>query len=352
MTMTVRISHWMLAAAASASLMGSRAEAPPTPALPPFAEVFSLLQSHLADSSEAELNRAAVAGLLQQLRSRVTLVTNASAPGESKTELLTRTNVLENAYGYLRVGNVAPGLSNELVLVYEQWRASHRLKGLIFDLRYASGQDYAAAAAAADLFFNTEQPLLQWGQSTVRSTAKNQAIDLPLVLLVNGETTGAAEALAATLRKRDGALLLGSPTAGQAYLFQDFPLSNGQALRVATDSVVAGDGEKLSDTGLTPDILIAVKPEDEKTYFEDPYKVLPRPFAQSTRASQDPLLASTNRFRRPRPNEAELVRKQLGLEDAPFNPHATLVVSPVISDPALSRALDLLKGLALAVQRR
>ena len=34
---------------------------------------------------------------------------------------------------------------------------------------------------------------------------------------------------------------------------------------------------------MVPDIRIAVNPEDEKAYFEDPYKVLAKPFAQAAK---------------------------------------------------------------------
>ena len=53
-------------------------------------------------------------------------------------------------------------------------------------------------------------------------------------MLVNGETRGAAEALAAALHQAGAGLIIGSPTAGAATSFKEFPLSNGERLRVAT----------------------------------------------------------------------------------------------------------------------
>ena len=44
------------------------------------------------------------------------------------------------------------------------------------------------------------------------------------MVLVNGETTGAAEALAAALREADAGLIIGNPTAGLAMTTMDFPL--------------------------------------------------------------------------------------------------------------------------------
>jgi hypothetical protein len=104
-----------------------------------------------------------------------------------------------------------------------------------------------------------------------------------------------------------------------------------------------------------PDIQISVNRKDERAFFEDPYRLPAKPFAQAARAGTNDLASgqSTNRTRR-RLNEAELVRMQrdgVDLESesmvAPSTP-----AGPVITDPALSRALDLLKGLALAYKRR
>jgi Peptidase family S41 len=331
------------------------AEALSLPA-PPLAEVYSLVRSNLTGETEAELNRAAVLGFLNQLQTRVTLVTNGVAVSDAPAvPLVSKTAVFDRAYAFARVGRVGPGLSNEVAKAYDQLRATNKLKGIIVDLRFALGQDYLAAGQTADLFFKTEQPLLQWGDTTIRSTAKSTAIDLPLVILINHDTSGAAEALAAALRQADGSLIIGSPSAGHAYLFKEFLLSNGQLLRVASGEMANGSGQPLPRTGLEPDIRITVNPQDEKAFFEDPFKMLAKPFAQAAKPGTNDLalIQGTNHARR-RMNEAELVRMQrdgVDLEAEPLPWGTAPATGPVITDPALSRGLDLLKGLTLAFKR-
>jgi hypothetical protein len=326
-------------------------------AAPPFSAVYNLVRSNMSGVSESELNQAAVVGFLAQLQGRATLATNGTAETDlSAIPLVSKAAVFDNAYALVRIGRVGPGLSNEVAKAYDQLRATNKLKGMVVDLRYSVGQDYPAAADTAALFFKLEQPLLQWGDTTARSSAKNTAIELPLIVLINHDTTGAAEALAAALRQVDGSLIIGSPSAGHAYLYKEFTLGDGQVLRVATDSIATGHGQTLSTNGLTPDILIAVNPEDEKAYFQDPYRILPKPFAQAAKPGTNDLssMQSTNRTRR-RLNEAELVRMQrdgLDLETEAAMAGPAQPSGPVLTDPALARALDLLKGLALAAKRR
>ncbi len=331
-----------------------RAADAPGSGWPPFAEVYGVLRSNLVGTSESELNGAAVSGLLSQLADKAILVTNSAAAPEAGTvALLAKSTAFDKHFAHVQVSKVAAGLADQIRSGYTQLASTNPLKGVVLDLRFAAGTDYAAAAAAADLFVPGEQPLLNWGSSTARSSGKPMAADLPLVLLINRETVGAAEALAEALRETVGALIIGSPSAGRAYTFQEHPLSNGATLRVASGVVTAGRDRKLEGAGLQPDIRIAVKPEDEKAYFDDPYAVLAKPFAQSARAGTNDLSSLMNRSRRR--NEADLVRMQregIDLEVEPASVRPPEPTEPVVNDPALSRALDLLKGLALAAKRQ
>src|SRR5947209_20619193 len=99
---------------------------------------------------------------------------------------------------------------------------TNRLNGVVLDLRYAEGHDYSAAADTADVFLKREHPLLDWGNGVVRSKEKEDAIAAPVAVLVDHETVGAAEALAAILRETGAGLVLGSKTAGRACIEHEY----------------------------------------------------------------------------------------------------------------------------------
>lgn len=324
-----------------------------TNALPHFQELFRLLRANLPNATDDDLNRAAVQGLLNQFYPRVILATNAAA-AHPEGLLLSQTTVYDRAYGYLRVARVATGLADQIKSACEKIAATNRLKGVVLDLRFADGQDYAAAANAADRFLTREQPLLDWEEGSARSTAKTDAIQMPVTVLVNPQTGGAAEALAAALRETDAAVLIGSRTAGQAQVFKQFDLSNGQRLRIATGQVKVGNGKLLTGAGVAPDIEVPVSGEDEKAYFADAFKLLSRPAARSRATNTVAAAGSTNRTSRRRLNEAELVRIQReGLSPDEQELAASVARTdedgsePIVRDPVLARALDLLKGIAI-----
>ncbi|HVV02441.1 MAG TPA: S41 family peptidase, partial [Verrucomicrobiae bacterium] len=184
------------------------------------------------------------------------------------------------------------------------------------------------------------------------STQKTNAIRLPVAALVNGETSYASEALAALLRDTGSGLIIGSRTAGRAMITKDFKLSNGDELRIATAPIQVGSAGALSSEGLKPDIEVSVSPEYERQYYADAFKVINAPAVASAEGAvtNQGEINATNQARRPIFNEAELVReRKQGIEgeQASAPPPPSEPQQPVVHDPALARAFDLLKGLAV-----
>ena len=262
---------------------------------------------------------------------------------------------LDKEVAYLRVRRVDAGLAESLRGAYNQLSITNKLKGLVLDLRYADGDDYAVAAATADLFQARQRKLLDWGNGIVESKDKSNAITVPVAILVNHETSGAAEALAAVLRETGAGLILGSTTAGRAMVMRDFPLKNGQLLRIATTPVKLGDGSSLTIAGLKPDIEVTVNAEDERLFYADAYANPARTNELATGG-----LSLTNETDETNPStrelritEADLVREKR--EGITADEDVTTIRNeekekPVIREPSLARAVDLLKGLAVVRQ--
>jgi hypothetical protein len=320
-----------------------------------FQEIYDLIRTNLVGLSEADLDKAAARGLVEALEPNVSLITNSTST-DAPAPLVTKSSVFENDLGYIRVGRVAEGLAQAVREAEKRLNPSNKLAGIVLDLRYAKGTDYAAAAALADIFQTKERPLLDWGEGIARAKEKKDALTLPTAVLVNRQTTGAAEALAAVLRETGAGLLFGSKTAGGAMVGREFTLKNGDKLRIATSPVKLGDATALSTQGLTPDIAVPVNPQEEKAYFEDPYKDTGRSnlLASSSFLSTNQAGLTNRPTRRPRFSEAELVRER---RDG-LNPDGRPAVikdeieKPLVQDPVLARALDVLKGLAVVRNSR
>jgi len=317
-----------------------------------FQEIFSLVSSNLPSANATELSRAAALGFVNQLQPQVQLI----SPDDMNPVKVaaTKGTVVENAYAVIRLPALDGPVAAEFRQAFQGLGSSNKLKGVVLDLRFCTGRDYKAATAIADQFLSTAQPLFTAGGTNIESTVKSDAITLPIALLVNQQTSGASELLAALLRHTAGAVVIGSRTAGGARIFQDYTLSTGQKLRIAKADLELPNGQSLSAKGITPDITIQVPPDEERAFMEDPYKSLAQAYGRNsksggTNAATSAVIA-TNRAMRRNFNEAELVRRHRegldmqGLTARIEDDRATL------GDPALGRAIDFLKGLAVVQQ--
>jgi hypothetical protein len=210
---------------------------------------------------------------------------------ESTNGALVRASVLESNVLYLRIGNVTKNLPEEIQSAQTALTVTNKLAGTVLDLRFADGDDSAAAAATADLF---------------------AAKKLPLTILVNDKTHGAAAALATDLREARDGLVLGGAV-----------------------------------VDLKPDIAVNVKITDEKKYLENPYAALAQ--------SETNAAADTNHFGAfiDHTTEADLVREKIkdGEQDDDSEPAKPVEPQkPYIHDPVLARAVDLIKALAAVRQ--
>jgi hypothetical protein len=129
-------------------------------------------------------------------------------------------------------------------------------------------------------------------------------------------------------------------------------LSNGQVLRVATQAIELGSGARLSGP-VKPDIDIQVSLEEERAYYANAFADFSKTNLPTDSEGTNSVSATNRTSRRNRFNEADLVREHnlrsrgeggLAVERPPQ--------APVVNDPVLARALDVLKGLAVVRQSK
>ncbi len=320
---------------------------------PDFKEIYELLRANLPGATDASLNRAAVTGLLSQFPGKVELTAGAADGTEPATgqAALDKAIIIEKNVAYLRVSRVDAGLAAELAAAGRSLTASNTIAGVVLDLRFAGGEDSAAARETAGLLSDKKV---------------SHPFDGPLVILVNGGTHGAAETLAAALRSAGAGLTIGSPTTGATVSFKEFVLKDGERLLIST-APVKTDGKTPVADGLKPDVAVTVNADDERAFWQNPYGTL----AQGTntaRGASNSFLPFVDRI-----TEADLVRQKQkdgklnnlpaaagpvkvparksndnnGDEYDSASTRAAPPPKPVLRDPVLVRAVDLVKGLAV-----
>ncbi|MFO8024884.1 S41 family peptidase [Thiohalophilus sp.] len=137
-------------------------------------------------------------------------------------------------------------------------------RALILDLRDNHGGVLDVAVQLADLFVAEGTLLSLRGrveseQTRYMAQPRSQILeqDLPLMVLINGETTAGAESIAAALQDHRRALLVGHRSRGAGRLYSVFKLPDQRALKLAIGHLYRPAGAAIAPNGVVPDICVS-----------------------------------------------------------------------------------------------
>jgi carboxyl-terminal processing protease len=134
-------------------------------------------------------------------------------------------------------------------------------------------------------------------QDRVFSSDRDPTFQGLIMVLADGDTSGAAEAVASALRFYDKALVIGQPTAGRAAEYSDLPLPGGKILRVAVAEAVSPEGRSLFPDGIRPDLPVEMQAANKRQIFQLSAEKGMGPFlyeAGRPHMNEAALLAGTN----------------------------------------------------------
>jgi carboxyl-terminal processing protease len=169
---------------------------------------------------------------------------------------------------HVRLAGLARGTAQEMREVLARLQGGAPLGGLLLDLRWCPGGYLDEAVDTARLFLPTDGTITtvksrQRDDVVYRCTRDGAAGDFPVVVLVNGATSGGAELIAAALKDHGRAAVAGQRTLGKASvqspLYVGVP---GVALKLTTGTFVRPSGKNLhrfpdskpgDDWGVRPD---------------------------------------------------------------------------------------------------
>jgi carboxyl-terminal processing protease len=163
---------------------------------------------------------------------------------------------------YVRINELTPEAADEVAESCLAWMGEGS-GGIILDLRSAGGTNVEAAVKIASPITESNRPLFTYRDGddqelAVYKSEPSAQLKVPLMLLVNDRTRGAAEVLVATLAGIGrGAMLIGEGSAGDPLIRQQVEMSNGTYIRLATRRLVISNGEVYSGRqAVQPDIRV------------------------------------------------------------------------------------------------
>lgn len=167
--------------------------------------------------------------------------------------------------GYIKLNQFHTLSAQEMADSLNTLLGENNIQGLILDLRDNGGGEFQASITIASLFLENGQEVVSvadsYGNETVHQ-ATGQSVDIPLVVLVNGNSASASEILAGALQDNKRALLVGEQTFGKGLVQTIFQLPDGGALQLTTQKYFTPNGTDINKIGITPDYIVEA-PEDD-----------------------------------------------------------------------------------------
>jgi len=141
-----------------------------------------------------------------------------------------------------------------------------RATGLVLDLRDTAGGQVEAVPAMASLFLDPGSVIahiesrVPGTPPTLTTVSAPMRWSRPVALLVNHGTTSAAEVLAGGLQDTRRAVVVGSPTFGDAATQTAIPLTDGSTLSLTTARYLTPQHHPITGHGIAPDVAPSARP--------------------------------------------------------------------------------------------
>lgn len=170
-------------------------------------------------------------------------------PAEVSLPTVDRAFLFSPDIGYIHLSGFEQKTPEEFIQALNRLKAA-KLKGLLLDLRDNHGGMIDTAVDSASLFLKPGLLVLTVKgravpEKSYRTTELSEHFDMPLIVLVNGDTASAAEILAAALEEHDRALIVGEPTYGKGVVDTLMPLSEKSGLALITAQYFTPSGRSI-----------------------------------------------------------------------------------------------------------
>lgn len=166
--------------------------------------------------------------------------------------------MLTEQVGYVSIANFHTGAAKETIAVIEQLLAEGAQK-LVLDVRDNLGGFTDELVSLLD-YLLPEGPLFKtvnyYGIEDL-DYSNAACLELPMAVLINGNSYSAAEFFAAALSEYDWAVTVGEKTVGKGYYQITTRLSDGSAVNLSVGKYFTPNGVNLAEAGgLEPEIFV------------------------------------------------------------------------------------------------
>lgn len=176
--------------------------------------------------------------------------------------------MLDDGIGYIQITEFDDVTTDQFTEALAVIKGSDA-KGLILDLRSNPGGslpvvvDIARAILPEGLIVYTED---KYGEREEYSCDGKNELQIPMVVLINGNSASASEILAGAIKDYGKGTLIGTTTFGKGIVQRVLPLTDGTALKLTISAYYTPNGNNIHGIGIEPDIVCEF---DSEAYYDN-----------------------------------------------------------------------------------
>jgi hypothetical protein len=288
-------------------------------------ETIKANHAEAATLDETGMARATLRGLLDGLYPGAELTGGGATKAEPSPF---RAESLDGRVGYVRLGSIGTENLAQLDAALQDF-TEKKAEGVVIDLRATpESSDFPLAAQVCERFVPNGTALFSLvrpgeKQEKIFTSSRAPAFQGVIVVLVDEDVAGAAEVIAAVLRRHARAMVVGSNTSGRAVEFTLLPLGGGHHLRYAAAEARVAGLPPLYPRGVEPDLAVDQSAADKKAILDAALEngIAGYVFeSERARMNEAALVAGTN-------PEIDAEEPAAGLLDRPLQRAVDLVVA-------------------------
>lgn len=175
--------------------------------------------------------------------------------------------MLEDSIGYIAVSAFEENTDEQFKTAIDKLE-KEGMKGLIVDLRDNGGGLVDTVVNMLDCFLPTGDMIVYTKDkngSGQEYKAKNEdQLDIPLAVLINGNSASASEIFAGAVQDYGIGSLVGTTSFGKGIVQNVIPMSDGTALKLTIAKYYTPNGRNIHKIGIEPDVEVELSDEAKK----------------------------------------------------------------------------------------
>jgi carboxyl-terminal processing protease len=186
----------------------------------------------------------------------------------------------DSAIGYVAISQFTERTPREMKETLNKL-TGEAVKGLVLDLRDNPGGELFAAVEVAKNFI-PRGPIVfidyrNGKDQEYKSEGEN--LQLPLVVLMNGNSASASEILAGAVKDTGAGTLVGTKTFGKGIVQTVFRLENGAGLKLTTARYLTPAKNDIHEKGIQPDVTVPLEDRTRDTQLEQAVAIMKQKMA-------------------------------------------------------------------------